>query len=243
MNKKNIPPAQLWVGPHDHVLTNLITYLQSVLCPNGGCSTCAVCTHVQTQQHHALLFLSPSTYYTLDDLEPLFTTLSFSLQNEQRFFFIIQKADCLTQTCANALLKSMEEPPQGYHFILITDRPEQLLPTVRSRCITRHFYGAAQQLQEHELFNAFTAINFPQPAPFLKIIESAKITERESIEILDALIAYWLLAARTALINGSAQQCKATQRKVELLTQARLQPPMPGSSKLFWRDLYLDFAV
>lgn len=243
MNKNHIPPAQLWVGPHEHVVNHLITYLQSVLCPHSGCTTCTVCTQVQTQQHHALLWLTPAAYYTLDDLQPLVTALSFSLHKDQHFFFIIQKADCLTQTCANALLKSMEEPPPGYHFILITDRPEQLLPTVRSRCIARHFYGAAQKIHEHELFNAFTAINFPQPAPFLKIIESSKVTERESIEILDALIAYWLSASRTALIKGSAQQCKATQRKVHLLTQARLHPPMPGSSKLFWRNLYLDFAV
>jgi DNA polymerase-3 subunit delta' len=47
---------------------------------------------------------------------------------------IIDPADDLEKSACNALLKSLEEPPQGTFFLLVTHRPGRLLPTIRSRC-------------------------------------------------------------------------------------------------------------
>ncbi|MBV7260021.1 DNA polymerase III subunit delta' [Erythrobacter crassostreae] len=47
---------------------------------------------------------------------------------------IIDPADDMEPSASNALLKSLEEPPQGTFFILIAHRPSRLLPTIRSRC-------------------------------------------------------------------------------------------------------------
>lgn len=47
---------------------------------------------------------------------------------------IIDPADDMERNASNALLKSLEEPPVGTYFLLITHRPAQLLPTIRSRC-------------------------------------------------------------------------------------------------------------
>lgn len=47
---------------------------------------------------------------------------------------IIDPADDLERSASNALLKSLEEPPQGTFFILVAHRPARLLPTIRSRC-------------------------------------------------------------------------------------------------------------
>lgn len=47
---------------------------------------------------------------------------------------IIDPADDMEVAAANALLKSLEEPPQGTFFMLVTHRPSRLLPTIRSRC-------------------------------------------------------------------------------------------------------------
>lgn len=52
---------------------------------------------------------------------------------------IINPADDLEKSAANALLKSLEEPPQGTFFLLVTHRPARLLPTIRSRCRTLRF--------------------------------------------------------------------------------------------------------
>lgn len=47
---------------------------------------------------------------------------------------ILDPADDLERSAANALLKALEEPPQGTFFLLVTHRPGRLLPTIRSRC-------------------------------------------------------------------------------------------------------------
>lgn len=47
---------------------------------------------------------------------------------------LIREAERLNSTVSNKLLKTLEEPPQGTHFVLLTHRPSALLPTVRSRC-------------------------------------------------------------------------------------------------------------
>ena len=52
---------------------------------------------------------------------------------------IIDPADDLEKGAANALLKSLEEPPQGTFFLLVAHRPAQLLPTIRSRCRVLRF--------------------------------------------------------------------------------------------------------
>ncbi len=52
---------------------------------------------------------------------------------------IIDPADDLERNAANALLKSLEEPPEGTIFLLVSHRPAQLLPTIRSRCRVLRF--------------------------------------------------------------------------------------------------------
>ncbi len=52
---------------------------------------------------------------------------------------IIDPADDMEKGASNALLKSLEEPPQGTFFLLVAHRPARLLPTIRSRCRTLRF--------------------------------------------------------------------------------------------------------
>ena len=61
---------------------------------------------------------------------------------------IIDPADDLEKNAANALLKSLEEPPQGTYFLLVTHRLGRLLPTLRSRCRVLRFAPlAAEQIE------------------------------------------------------------------------------------------------
>jgi DNA polymerase-3 subunit delta' len=57
---------------------------------------------------------------------------------------IVDPADDLETNAANALLKSLEEPPQGTFFMLVAHRPARLLPTIRSRCRTLRFAPLAE---------------------------------------------------------------------------------------------------
>src|SRR6266404_8018965 len=232
MNKEQLPPAQLYIGRHNQALEVVEKFLQQMLCKNSGCQTCVICMQIREKQHHALMWLHPEKNYTIDQFEDVFATLSFQLQPDEHFFFIIQKADFLTPTCANKLLKPMEEPPRGYHFILIAERTEQILPTIRSRCVT-HTLTTTASHSSHPLFESFTT-KIPASDAFSKIVDSANINERESIELLDTIIHYWFI-----VYQRDTQQTNIFEI-ITKLQQAQLRPPMPGSCTIFWRNLYLQ---
>jgi DNA polymerase III gamma/tau subunit len=229
---QTLPPAQLLIGRHDDALEATEQLLQKILCKNNGCNTCIACMQIREKQHHALMWLHPEKNYTIDQFDDLFATLSFQLQTDDLFFFIIQKADFLTPACAHKLLKPMEEPPAGYHFILLAERAEQIVPTIRSRCITHTLEISETPNTPHPLVEVFTRKLVPSNE-FTKILDTANINERESIELLDQILNYWF----------TRYQQEKNNKLIPLITQlqkTQLQPPMPGSSTLFWRNLYLQ---
>lgn len=65
--------------------------------------------------------------------------VSFSPSEAKRRVFIVRRAEEMSTGAANALLKTLEEPRPGNHFILLTSRPDRLLPTIRSRTMPVRF--------------------------------------------------------------------------------------------------------
>ena len=237
---KLLPPAQLLVGPHAGLVTHTKTLLKTLLCTNNGCTTCITCLQVENNQHHAAIWFEPEKQYTLDKLDPIFKSITFALNADQRIFFIIQKAEFLTPACSNKLLKSVEEPPPGYHFIFLTERVQSILPTIRSRCIMHSIYTAVKSANE-ELTDIFKKKLTCAPSVFLKMLAQKNPNERETIEYLDELFAHWLKKHKTALMKkNNTQECTVTARMIALLKNALNNPPMPGSSKLFWKNFYLQ---
>lgn len=75
----------------------------------------------------------------VDAIRHLETEANFRPYEAEARFFIIDPADKMNDEAANALLKTLEEPPATSHIFLITSRPLKLLPTIRSRCQTLRF--------------------------------------------------------------------------------------------------------
>jgi DNA polymerase-3 subunit delta' len=71
---------------------------------------------------------------TVDQVRAMQQRLTTRPTLGSRRVVIIDPADDLEKSAANALLKSLEEPPQGTYFLLVAHRPGRLLPTIRSRC-------------------------------------------------------------------------------------------------------------
>lgn len=226
--------TQLWIGSHDHLTTEIIIFLQQYFCKQNGCTTCVTCRQIREKQFHSIAWICPDNGYTLETLEIIQEQISFLLDHDQSYFFILQRADLLTTQCANSLLKTIEEPPQGYHFILCTERKDNLLPTIISRCMIRSFEHSDVQAAHQTLYAYFTAQKPQLAAPFLTEIQNSEINEHQSIELIDQLMAHWM------------REYKQTQ-KIKDLTRAQLfqkaltRPPMPGSSKIFWKNLFLQY--
>lgn len=223
----HIAPAQLWIGPREHTQQQSIIFLQHNLCTENGCGTCIICRHIQEKQHHSVMWLTTERAYTLEDLDSLFETLAFTNDENQLFFFIITHADRLNAACANRLLKSVEEPPAGYHFIFLATQLNNVLPTIRSRCMITTMQAVARQ--ENNPFISFFTTDHADPLTFMQILESSALSEHESSEFVDQLLDYFSKTAG-----------QSSLQRITLLQSALTRHPMPGSTKIFWRNLFLQ---
>ncbi len=233
-------PAHLWIGSAQNLKPAVITALQKALCTQHGCTQCTTCRHIQENQHQSIVWLKPEKQYTRQYLEPIFHTSAFALEHNERFFFILEKADYFNQSCANSLLKLLEEPPAGYHFILLAQRQEYILPTIRSRCLVKVF-SSQESSEVHEITSWFVNMPLPDPSTFASTIDQANISNRESLEMLDTLFEHWLERQKEILDSKDLIRTKKTKKILKILKEALENPPMPGSSKLFWKDLFLQF--
>lgn len=77
----------------------------------------------------------PSTEIRVDEIRVLADFVNIGSHRGGRRVAILHPAEDMNAHAANALLKSLEEPPAGAMFILVSHRPARLLPTIRSRCV------------------------------------------------------------------------------------------------------------
>lgn len=100
-----------------------------------SCSIFVVSPDTQLPLKHAL-YLRPdesktTTVITVEQMRD-FLSLTGNIETSERFF-IIAPADTMNEAAQNAFLKTFEEPKPHCHFILLTQQPDLLLPTIRSR--------------------------------------------------------------------------------------------------------------
>lgn len=76
----------------------------------------------------------PSQEIKVDQVRGLDGFLSLRSHRGRRRIVLVHPAEAMNLNAANALLKALEEPQPGAHFILVSHRPARLLPTIRSRC-------------------------------------------------------------------------------------------------------------
>lgn len=238
-------PAQLIVGTHVHTLKTVMQLLKQKWCIRlNACNTCTACIQIENRQHEAVTWVTPNTdAYTRNDLEVIFRTLSFSLETHARHILVIEHADMLTSSCANSLLKSIEEPPHGYQFILLAACAERVLPTIRSRCII-HFVHAPDDVQHnHPLVTLLCSNQVPASVALLATLEKNDLSEQESVVLIEQAITHWKQTLRVALKNHDLRTQQHARARINFLCRTLEYPPMPGSSKLFWRNVFLRWTL
>ncbi len=103
------------------------------------CGACRSCHLMQSGTHPDLIVVLPdpekaTRTITVDQVHELMRALQLQRHSARRRFVLLDPADALNEPSANALLKTLEEPPLHTQFLLITARVASLLPTIRSRC-------------------------------------------------------------------------------------------------------------
>lgn len=114
---------------------------RSIICAEGKYFEPCGCRHCTTAANmsHPDVHLTEETPVKIEVARQISADAYLSPLSAKKKVYIIDNAHTFTKEAANALLKIIEEPPADTHFILITDRYEQVLPTIRSRCINIRF--------------------------------------------------------------------------------------------------------
>jgi DNA polymerase-3 subunit delta' len=101
-----------------------------------ACGECAACRRIARGVHADVLVIEPgdSGAIKVDQVREAIDRSAYRPFEGRRRLVVIDQADALLSEAQNALLKTLEEPPPASVFVLITSRPDLLLPTVRSRC-------------------------------------------------------------------------------------------------------------
>jgi DNA polymerase III delta prime subunit len=226
---QTLPPAQLLVGPSAATRRSAITIIQRALCTTG-CGICRLCKQIAEQRSFHLLWLSPEKqYYTKAELEAIAHRLSFALEDNETFFIILNSVDLLPPAAGNSLLKMLEEPPRGYHFLLLTERRMLVMPTIISRCVEFSCHDESSGTQHEEVIGLLRQPHFNRLKKIAQY-DFAALSHEDTLLLLDKLII-------------ELRQSDHAHRTLPIILSAYAQLPMPGSSKLFWRSLALSLAL
>ena len=103
------------------------------------CRRCDSCVQIQAGNHPDVWVVRPSESsstrtISVDQIREVVRKVGYHRFSARRRVVIIDPAEAMTPTAANALLKTLEEPPEGTGFVLVTHQADALLPTIRSRC-------------------------------------------------------------------------------------------------------------
>lgn len=156
--RKRPPHAVLFKGAKGIGKFDLaMNFAQSLLCQQPGeselaCGKCRSCHWFEQETHPDFRLLQPEAsslnggesesgkkpgkHITVDQVRALADFVGMSAHQGGSRVVVIHPAEAMNANAANALLKNLEEPPQGMLYILVSHKPQQLLPTILSRCFS-----------------------------------------------------------------------------------------------------------
>jgi DNA polymerase-3 subunit delta' len=143
----SLPPSLIFAGPDGVGKRRAAVALAQLFnCANpasgsdvaapDACGNCSACKRIARGVHADVMMIEPgeSGSIKVDQARHAVESTAYRPFEGRRRVVIVDDADAMEAPAQNALLKTLEEPPAASTFVLVTARPDMLLPTVRSRC-------------------------------------------------------------------------------------------------------------
>lgn len=196
------------------------------------CGHCRACQPILAGSHPDVIFVGPdpeksTRIITAEQARRLIGALSLQRHSAKRRFVIIDPVDALSEEAANALLKTLEEPPAGTQFILVTARAASLLQTVRSRSQRVRFGPVSQAemlpwLEERKLDPRLAALSMGSPGKAMAMAEGGIQAAEETLTSLCGAIGqpvYQLFAFTEGLGKKAEGGAERTELVLDLVEE------------------------
>jgi len=170
-------------------------FAKALLCEAGEsshpCGTCAHCVMASESSHMDIIEMDAASNRGIDDIKDLIEHTKYKPSSARYKIFIIDEVHMLTNQAFNALLKTLEEPPDFVKFILATTDPLKLPATILSRTQHFRFKKIPQNLVLKHLEHILNLENIEYERDALDIIaRSGAGSLRDSLTLMDQAIVY-----------------------------------------------------
>ena len=196
LTEKRLHHAYLFTGTRGVGKTTLARILaKSFNCENGitatPCGVCSACTEIDSGRFVDLLEVDAATNTKVDEMRQLLENAVYAPTRGRFKVYVIDEVHMLSNSAFNAMLKTLEEPPEHVKFILATTDPQKIPVTVLSRCLQFNLKQMTPQLIAGHLkqilgVEAIAA----EPAALNLLARSACGSMRDALSLLDQAIAH-----------------------------------------------------
>ena len=196
LDQKRLHHAYLFTGTRGVGKTTLARILaKSLNCEKGisssPCGICTACTEIDQGRYVDLIEVDAASNTQVDNMRDLLDNAQYAPTQGQFKIYIIDEVHMLSKSAFNAMLKTLEEPPEHVKFILATTDPQKVPVTVLSRCLQFNLKQMPSfSISEYlEKILKEESINYEINAIYL-IAKAANGSMRDALSILDQGIAY-----------------------------------------------------
>mgnify|MGYP002713082732 CR=1 FL=1 len=170
-------------------------FAKALICQNGvthqPCGICSNCVNALENRHVDIVEMDAASSRKIDDIRDLIEQTKYKPSVARFKIFIIDEVHMLTKEAFNALLKTLEEPPEYVKFILATTDPLKLPATILSRTQHFRFKSIAQSKVIDHLIHILNLENISYETDALEILaRSGSGSLRDTLTLLDQAIIY-----------------------------------------------------
>ena len=190
----SVSHAYLFAGTRGTGKTTMARLLAKALnCTGEGerpCGTCPNCRAIAAGTFMDVIEIDAASNNGVDNIRELRESVKYPPQVGSKKVYIIDEVHMLSTGAFNALLKTLEEPPENVIFILCTTEPQKLPQTILSRCMRLDFKRVPQAVLEEDMRNICSERGVSIDDDALKLLAvNADGSVRDGLSILDQVLA------------------------------------------------------